>query len=122
NEINKFKSLKNSLIQKGDYYLPNDSTFFLNKSFDDQKSDKIFQGSGAFHGVMKEYNTLLSETLLPLKKDKDYEISFWYYNKGNLINSNMFVVQEASPDKKRSEWIGIFNTAECSNIAGDWTL
>ena len=121
-EIIRFEKEQPMLQQKNGFWMSDTSQFFLSNNFDKFSSGKTFAGQGAFTGTMSAYNFLLPDTILDLDTSQYYEASFWYYNRGFLVNNVMAYVQEKTSDNKNATVIASQNLAGCSNISGEWSL
>ncbi|MCX6276266.1 MAG: hypothetical protein NTV09_13780 [Bacteroidetes bacterium] len=121
-EITVFESNSKNYFPKGDLLVQDTVGFVFHKTYDDSPAEKINSGTGAFQGNMKDYNFFVKDTLFPFDPAKEYEVSFWYCNRGVFINNMLLYVQEKSPDLQNAEVIAFQKVAECSNISGDWSL
>lgn len=121
-EIASFESNRMNYLPKGDLLVHDTVGLVFHNTYDKTASEKTYSGAGGFQGNMKDYNFFVKDTLLPFDPAKEYEVSFWYYNRGVFINNMLLYVQEKSPDLKNAEVIAFQKVAECSNISGDWSL
>ena len=65
-EIESYENMQLQLFRKNNFQLKDTSQFFFAKSFDENSSEKIFSGHGAFQGRMNDLNFLLPDTALGL--------------------------------------------------------
>ncbi|MCX7861378.1 MAG: hypothetical protein N2449_00075 [Bacteroidales bacterium] len=106
---------------KNGFVVSDTSTFFYFNSFDNL-SPKVFHSKPtSFEGNKKIYNHLAEFKPGILKENETYEISFWYYNKGNSRNYNIFIVEETDENNNVS-WIAHTDPRFSSTIVGDWSL
>ena len=120
-ENNNHASFKDSLAFINGYFT-NISKTLIYIDFDSSRSDITFKGSPVFQGVKKNYNVLLPKGNYPLLNDRDYILSFWYYNDGELRNQNYGVIEECNREGNDCKWDISFGPGESMIIDGNWSL
>lgn len=119
---NEFALIKDSLHSYSNFLCSEKPDTILYNSFDDSKSENLYRGKGAFKGVKKDFNVLLTKANYNLKNDRDYIVSFWYYNKDELRLQNTCIIEECDTEGNNCEWNTMWNPGESMVIDGDWSL
>jgi len=118
---NKYTSTKDSLLHEGIFEVSKSGAVVAYNSFDSSRSDIVYKGSGALKS--KKGNSItLFESANSLKQNVDYTLSFWYYNKGELINQVVCAVEECKQDLTDCKWVIVWDPRTSMVIDGDWTL
>jgi len=91
-------------------------------SFDEFSSSKVFRGKGALTGIKCNFVYAFERRPCFLKKDQDYILSFWYYNKEELSNQVSCVLEEYDADGNAGAWELAWNPMVSMKINGDWSL
>lgn len=99
----------------------NKNTPLYFNTYENNQSQFVFEGSGAYTGTMNRYNVIAA---LDIKLDTSqyYTVSFWYYNNDDCINNNLFVVEECNNETNTCEWNYTLSLDVGRNILGNWTL
>jgi hypothetical protein len=123
-EIGKFNDKIKTLKIKNNFLVNDTSAFLYFDGYEDKKNSTSMEGSGAYSGMLKDYNTLAEIPENTFKADRDYKASFWMYNKGENFGqdmiSSMLIVQEGEGEEK--EWTTIVDPCTSLCINGDWSL
>ena len=117
----KYDLRKDSLLHEGIFEVSQGGALLAYNSFDTSKSDLVYKGQGALK-VKKGNFTTLFESGSALKQNVEYTISFWYYNRGELINQVLLAVEECRQDGTGCKWDLIWDPRTSMMIDGDWTL
>lgn len=120
-EIEHFKQLQNSLVEKNGFYMSDTSKFFFYKSFDELESEIKYNGTGAISGLKRDYTFLVKDLPCSLDTGREYVISYWLNNKIETSTQTDGIVEEKGPDGN-SEWNVFIRPIESLVIDGDWSL
>jgi hypothetical protein len=121
-EIQHFNEIKKNLKEVNGFFSSNDSDVIVYRNYDDLVSPHVYSHKGPLKGLKKNFTFLIEKTLLNLKPDRDYIVSFWYYNKDELRNQNMCVVGESDSLGKNEVWDISWSPTSSMTIDGDWSL
>jgi hypothetical protein len=113
---------KNCLAKKPDFIVDGDSTNFIFESFEKSQSEFMMEGKGAFQGIKKDNNRILTDFSLNALKGSNFIVSFWYYNKGELRLQNTCIVEQHDQQGTNLEWLKKSPISESFIINGDWSL
>ncbi|HNW69825.1 MAG TPA: hypothetical protein PKI01_05455 [Bacteroidales bacterium] len=126
NEIEKFNSEKNKLLEKDGFLVSDTSLYFKFIDFENENPVISFEGSnGCYSGLQKDYNILFSIEKGKLPLNKKFTARFWMYNEGKNYGqdclSGMFFFQRKIGDQL--EWLQPFAHATNSHeINGNWSM
>ena len=120
--VNKFNSLKDSLFTIDDFYLTQQNDTIIYKGFDDRQGNFIYRGKGSLKSTKNNYTMLLEKGHYNLKGNRDYIVSFWYYNKDELRNQINCVFEQCDNNGNDCKWDVMWSPAESMVIDGDWSL
>jgi hypothetical protein len=120
-EIENFDRIRASLVNYHGLFVSSlpDTLVYLN--FDVFKNKPVFRGSGSFKGIKKAFTDIIPKTDCFLKKDKDYVVGFWYYNKGELRNQISCILEEAEDNNANQSWSILIDPKCTMKIDGDWS-
>jgi hypothetical protein len=91
------RSIDANWLNKIDGFWTNDTLpHFLQNRLDDQPSDRVYLGDGAYQGVMQDTNTIFKGTL-PNQKVGRYQFSVWMYVAEDQAPRTMLRIEERSP-------------------------
>ena len=68
-----------SMKQIGNYLTTDSIASFVHETFNDNVSDSIYLGQGAFQGVMQDWNVIFSDTLNNGEKNPTMRMAIWIY-------------------------------------------
>ena len=119
--FNKFLALKDSLHVKGDFLVNNPEDTLYYQSYNSLKSEFAYKGKGALE-VRKGDFTELFNVDGQLRSEVEYTLSFWYYNKGELRNQAVCVVEECDRDGNNCRWEITCDPRSSMVIDGDWSF
>lgn len=119
--IGKYNGRHDSLISKNIFQVSPNTDTIAYSSFDSLPSEFVYKGNGAL-AVKKKDFTVLFQADGKLKQDIDYNISFWYYNKGELRNQVLCAVEECDRDGNNCRWDITWDPRSSMVIDGDWSL
>lgn len=117
-----FDAKKDSLLQLPGGWLSTRPGFVFSLSFDSLHSDTLKRGPGGFSGNSAYYNTLIDKQKFPFDADRDYILSYWYYNHGDGQNQTNLIISETDPENNTTEWTQFLSPVRSKNIDGDWSL
>jgi hypothetical protein len=122
NEINNFNSARDSLTNINNLFYSKNADTVIYDGFDNRKSSFIYSGAGAIESMKNDYTILLPRKSYNLKNDKDYIISFWYYNKDELRNQCACILEECDADGNNCRWDISWSPVASMVIDGNWSL
>ncbi len=120
--INDFRKIKPSLFPCNGFLCSSKTDTIIYKNYDDRESKITYRGKGALRGVKKEYTILLPETNYKLLSNKDYILSFWYYNKDELRLQLSGIFKETDAENSEEIQRISFSPDRSMVIDGDWSL
>lgn len=91
-------------------------------SFDDRPAEHAYAGTGAYSGLKRNVNTLLTVPANSLTEGERYVASYWTYTKGHLRNHALTCVAQRDPHSGREDWINCGDMRFARIINGDWSL
>ncbi len=71
---------------------------FVRQNFDDRKSGRTYQGSGAFQSTAREEGVLYDGPLPPVESEGPYTLSFWAFVDDDLRSRSEFRVRVYHPE------------------------
>lgn len=114
--INEVKYLKNN------FFVSDTNAFIYYDGFDYTSSSIKHSGLGCYKSLKNEYNTLAEINAKDLDITTEYEVSFWFYNKGHGRNEGLIGIDEFDEKQGKSNWISITDARFSYIIVGDWSL
>ena len=121
-ELNKFLDKKDTLFVTNGFYSTDTNAFFIYENFDDLQSTEVYTGSGAYSGIINNYNRIKNIPANTLNPDKEYSISFWYNNNAIARTNAQAVLEEVDTVTGQANWVCFQSLANCRNIDGDWSM
>lgn len=91
-------------------------------SFNDRVSDHVYDGPGAYSGLKREVNTLITVPANSLTEGERYVASYWTYTRGHLRNHALTCVAQRDPRTGREDWINCGDMRFARIVNGDWSL
>ena len=91
-------------------------------SFDDRPTEHVYAGTGAYSGLKREVNTLLTVPANSLTEGERYVASYWTYTRGHLRNHALTCVAQRDPGSGREDWITCGDMRFARIVNGDWSL
>ena len=116
-----FDSLRGLLIAQDSFEVTKAADTLVYNNFDSLENENVYRGKGALKAEKKNFTTLFEATGR-LKADKDYVLSFWYFNKGELRNQILCAVEECDNSGNNCRWEITTDIRTSMVIDGDWTL
>ena len=119
--FNRFYFEKDSLNKTGEWLVP-DSTFFYEYKGEKVTSKYQFISKVSFEKPIDSKENIM---ILPAKEmipGKEYELSFWYYNRGFNRAFVQIVLSEYSPEKGKIIWKKNVSPTQTGIIWGNWNL
>lgn len=113
-------NMKNKLVVKNDNFILTGYEQIFYRSFEGDKFVYIQDTALSFSGEMRKTNLLINIDAKRLLSEKEYEISFWYYNPGNRMDAYFYVNQIDSEGNQK--WSNYHNVKKWSENYGDWSL
>lgn len=118
-EINRrIKSIVRSNLRHEDFKL-SDSAFVEVKDFENEKSEHVFAGSGAWKVKKSAYSIL---STIPSQGDCELEASFWYFKGKSGSYSGMVVVEEIDTLTNAGSWIYLTDANRFPIYSREWVL
>jgi hypothetical protein len=118
----RFNLLKDSLLPDNGLISRTPGAVVFHNDFNNEKSDHIYRGGGAYHGIKRNFNTFITRQQLHLQADSLYTLSFWSYNKDELRNQVLCIIEFCDPDEQNCTWDILWSPKESMVIDGDWSL
>ncbi|HNR54259.1 MAG TPA: hypothetical protein PKJ19_03765 [Flavobacteriales bacterium] len=91
-------------------------------SFDDRPTEHVYAGTGAYSGLKRDVNTLLTVPANSLTEGERYVASYWTYTRGHLRNHALTCVAQRDPHSGREDWITCGDMRFARIVNGDWSL
>ncbi|MFO7790823.1 MAG: hypothetical protein R6V32_09645, partial [Bacteroidales bacterium] len=115
---NDIKDYKNDL-RSGNFVSTKGNDKFHFEGFTTKYPKATLDTSIVKRSNMQGYNTLCELPAEFFNKEKKYEMSFWYYNRGDRLNANMFINQVyRQGDAHWTDFFSIMN----GYYFGDWIM
>jgi len=119
--IQQYASVKDSLLHNGIFETGGSADVLEYKSYDSLTCDITYKGSGALKSKKKD-ETVLYASAGKLTANQEYTVSFWYYNKDELRNQILCLLEECDADGNKCSWSSYWDPRKCMQIDGDWSL
>jgi hypothetical protein len=116
-----FYHLRNELMEVNGFLVNMDSYFYFS-GYEDLASELVHSGAGALKGRKGDKIALFSAPIGKLTEEV-YEISFWYYNKGESRNQLTLCIEEQDISGNAVDyWENHQAVQAAETIDGEWSL
>lgn len=112
------------LFQRENYLVSDSLSWFMVKSFDENLTDKSYQGMGAFTFPSRKWAVAWSDTLKNMPAGKNLTLGFWVrdYQKDACLRTNLELFQKNSVTGESTSYLFTDLFRHLKAFSGDWAL
>ena len=112
------------LFQRENYLVSDSLSWFMVKSFDENLTDKSYQGMGAFTFPSRKWAVAWSDTLKNMPAGKNLTLGFWIrdYQKDACLRTNLELFQKNSVTGESTSYLFTDLFRHLKAFSGDWAL
>jgi hypothetical protein len=109
-------------LKKENGFLVSKVSDIIYYDFDSLHCDTSYHGKGSLKGEKRNYTHIINKQALSLNPEREYMISYWFYNDGEERNQINCIIAEQEPNNKDETWSYSFGPMPSMVIDGNWSL